>query len=82
MKVSAPLVLCLSVAALSCAGFVWQDRLEAERHTITLYSQNGAPIGKWIGKGKVKATPSGCSFTSEDGREMMIGNPYVVERQR
>ncbi len=53
-----------------------------ERSSITLYSQSGAPIGKWIGKGRVKITDSGCSFTSEDGKELSIGGPYVVERQR
>lgn len=82
MKVDVPLALCLTTAALLSAGWLYIDHKKAETHTISLYGASGAPIGKWIGKGGVKITTSGCSFTAEDGREITIGGTYLIESQR
>ena len=82
MKASAtPIALVLFTAALIYAGVsIYEDKSAVSM--ITLYGASGAPVARWIGKGRVKMTASGCSFTADDGREISIGGTYLVERQR
>jgi hypothetical protein len=82
MKASAtPIALVLFAAAVVYAGMtIYEDKSAV--CSVTLYSQSGTPIGKWTSAGRVKFTASGCSFTTDDGRSVSVGSPYVVERQR